>query len=134
MMLQFGQMRILNADQMREALERGTCFNVIHKASAQKIDVFVSSREGLDREQMDRRIGTHLEPGDPLVHITSAELIILRKLDWYRRGGEASERQLRDVISVLREQRGRVDDSYLDRMALELDLFELLVRARKALA
>jgi hypothetical protein len=115
---------------IREALKRRASFNIIHKASAQKIDVFISSRTGLDREQLKSRIDAQLEPGDPRVHVTSAEVIVLRKLDWYRRGGGASERQLRDVVSVLREQRGRLDEAYLDRMAGELELVELLARVR----
>ena len=69
--------------------------------------------------------------GDPKVFVTSAEVIILRKLDWYRRGGLASDRQMRDVASVLREQRGRLDDSYLERTATVLDLVDLLARARQ---
>lgn len=117
---------------MREALKRKASFNVIHKKSAQKIDVFVSSGKGLDGEQIRRRVEAQLEAGDPNVFVTSAEVIILRKLDWYRRGGMASDRQMRDVASVLREQRGRLDDSYLERMAAELDLRELLTRARES--
>jgi hypothetical protein len=117
---------------IRDAMKRKGSFNVIHKASAQKIDAFVSSRKGLDGEQIRRRIEAQLEPGDPMVFVTSAEVIILRKLDWYGRGGMASDRQLRDVVAVLREQRGRLDDSYLERIAEELDLRELLERAREA--
>jgi hypothetical protein len=61
--------------------------------------------------------------------VTSAEVIVLRKLDSYRRGGGASNRHWRDVLTVLRVQRGRLDEVYLDRMAAELDLTELLERA-----
>jgi hypothetical protein len=117
---------------MREASRKKSSFNVIHIESAQKIDVFVSSGKGLDAEQIRRRIEARLESGDPKLFVTSAEVIILRKLDWYRRGSLASERQMRDVVSVLREQRGRLDDSYLDRTAAELDLSELLSQARRS--
>jgi hypothetical protein len=117
---------------MREALRHRRSFNVIHKATAQKLDLFVSSKTGLDKEQMARRISAQLEPGDPRIHVSSAELIVLRKLDWYRRGGEVSERQLRDVTSVLRQQRGRLDETYLERTAAEHGLLELLLRVRKS--
>jgi len=81
---------------------------------------------------MQRRVVAQLEPGDPEVRVTSAEVIVLRKLDWYLRGGSASERQLRDVASILREQQGRLDESYLERMAAELGLHDVLARARTA--
>jgi hypothetical protein len=64
--------------------------------------------------------------------LTSAEVIVLRKLDWFRRGGEVSERQLGDVANVLREQRGLLDDAYLERQAADLGLTDLLRRALAA--
>lgn len=124
----------VDVPSIREALERKRSFSVIHRGSAQKIDVFVSSREALDREQMERRVAARLEPGDPEIFVTSAEIILLRKLDWHRRGGGASERQLRDVAAVLRQQRGRLDWDLLERLARELDLYELLERVRSGAA
>lgn len=116
---------------IREALARHAAFNVIHLASGQKIDVFVSSGVELDQEQMERRVRTELVPGERPLAVTSAEVILLRKLDWFRRGGESSQRQLRDIVSVLRTQRGRLDERYLDDAAARFGLSALLARARK---
>lgn len=116
---------------MKEALDDSSSFNVIHIEGARKIDLYVAGEALLDREQLARRVAARTGPENRIVQVTSAEVIVLRKLDWYRREGEASDRQLRDVVSVLRVQRGRMDDAYLDRMAAELDLVELLERARK---
>ena len=52
--------------------------------------------------------------------------------EWYRLGGEISERQWLDVLGVLRVHEGTLDDPYLDRWAGELGLSELLSRARDA--
>jgi hypothetical protein len=116
----------------RDALKLRRAFNVIHKSTAQKIDLFVSSRSGLDLEQMETRVSARLEPGDPQFFVTSPELIILRKLDWYRRGGGVSERQLGDVAAVLRQQQGRLDEARLERLAAQHGLLDSLARARGA--
>jgi len=52
--------------------------------------------------------------------------LILSKLEWYRLGGEVSERQSNDVLGVLRVQDDKVDRAYLQHGALELGLQELL--------
>lgn len=115
----------------RSAVERQTSFNVIHRAAARKIDVFVAGTGLLDREQLARSIALEASPGGPALRITSAEVIVLRKLDWFRRGDETSQRQWRDILSVLRFQRGNLDEGFLDSAASELGLSELLQRARR---
>ena len=52
-----------------------------------------------------------------------------RKLSWFRDGGEVSDRQWRDIIGVLKEQANRLDREYLERLASELGLTDLLMRA-----
>ena len=116
-------------EAISEALSRASSFNVIHLASAQKIDVFVAGERLLDREQLARRVSARALADVLPVYVTSAEVIVLRKLDWFRRGGEVSERQWRDVISVLRVQGDRLDREYLSVTARELGLQELLERA-----
>ena len=64
--------------------------------------------------------------------VASPEDILLAKLEWYRMGGEVSERQWRDVIGVLRVQAGVLDVDYLQRMARELEVADLLEQALKA--
>jgi hypothetical protein len=59
------------------------------------------------------------------------EGIVLSKLRWYREGRGISDRQWNDVIEVLRVQGDQLDDSYLDHWAAELELTDLLQRARE---
>ena len=33
--------------------------------------------------------------------VTAPEIVVVRKLDWFRKGGRASDRQWRDVLAVL---------------------------------
>jgi hypothetical protein len=65
------------------------------------------------------------------VLLKSPEDTVLRKLEWFRRGGEVSERQWQDVLSILAAARGQLDETYLERWALELGIADLLDRARK---
>ena len=64
------------------------------------------------------------------VLIRSPEDTVLRKLHWYRRGGEVSERQWQDVLPILAAMRGQLDEAHLDRWAGELGVTDLLDLAR----
>jgi hypothetical protein len=60
--------------------------------------------------------------------VASAEDTILRKLDWYRAGGESSERQWNDLLGICRTAKERLDFNYLHRWASYLKLDDLLER------
>ena len=99
-------------DSIRDAIRMGLSFNLIHFESGFKVDLFVASRHPLGRDQLihRRRVQTAPLGGDPLnVDVISAEDIILAKLLWYREGGEVSERQWNDLVSLQEVQKTRVD-------------------------
>jgi hypothetical protein len=50
-------------------------------------------------------------------------------LEWYRQGGEQSERQWRDVLGVLVVQSTQIDEDYLREWARQLGVADLLDRA-----
>ena len=64
----------------------------------------------------------------PLFPVASPEDIVLAKLEWFRLGGETSERQWWDVVGVLRVAED-ADRAYLRRWAAALNLTDLLERA-----
>lgn len=63
--------------------------------------------------------------------MTSPEDVILSKLEWFRMGGEVSERQWRDILGVLKTREGELDLNYLHKWASELKVHDLLERALK---
>jgi alkanesulfonate monooxygenase SsuD/methylene tetrahydromethanopterin reductase-like flavin-dependent oxidoreductase (luciferase family) len=120
---------------MAEALSRRSTFNAIHDSTSFKIDFFIKGPAPFDSEELRRSIRQVV--GAERMHtvlIKSPEDTILRKLEWYRRGGEVSERQWQDVLSILAAMRGLLDESHLDRWAGELNVSDLLDRARREVA
>ncbi len=94
------------------------------------VDVFIPKGRAFDAAQLERRAARVIATApERTAFIASAEDTVLAKLDWYRAGGEVSERQWRDVAGVLRVQRGRLDTRYLREMAASLGVSGLLDRA-----
>lgn len=123
----------VSLDAAREAVLAEGTFNVIHMQGGIKIDVFVAGEDPFNQERLRHREA--VQPGteaSPTLYVDIAEHSIVRKLEWFRRGGESSERQWRDVLSMLRVQGDRLDQSRLRRWATQLGVSDLLVRARAA--
>lgn len=117
-------------DSARASIEALSSFNLISNMTGLKIDVFVVGNDLLARRQLERRclMLVRREPRAEL-WVTSVEDQILRKLSWYRDGGEVSDRQWRDIVGLLRTQRDCLDLPDLRSASVELGLAELLHRA-----
>jgi len=115
---------------VREAVRSGYHFNVIHMNAAVKVDLFLAGDDAFNLERLDARQPLQL-PTEPetRVYVDTAEHSVLRKLEWFRRGEEVSERQWRDVVAILRIQGSRLDQSRLSTWALRLGVADLLERA-----
>lgn len=118
----------VDADAAAEAVRHGSTFNAIHVASAMKVDFFIAESREAVRKQLDRR--RRLVSGDAVLWFYAPEDVIVRKLVWFRMGGEVSERQWNDVTSMLRVLRDQLDETYLASAAKEFQVADLLDRAR----
>ena len=88
------------------------------------------SGRAFDRSQFERRLLESLDPsGQEKAYVSSVEGEILAKLDWYRLGGETSDRQWSDIVGVLKVQGERIDRVYLRQWAPTLGVDDLLERA-----
>ena len=116
-------------DSARTAILTHSSFNLVDTASSLKVDLFVLGDGLLDRMQLERRVLIPV-PGAPSgIWVTSAEDLVLRKLDWFRRGGSVSDRQWRDVVGILRVHGDALDRVYLEASARQLDLDDELADA-----
>jgi hypothetical protein len=120
----------IDAGMVADAIRSHRSFNLIHLRTMFKVDVFVLKPRPYDLEQLLRRKLEILsaEP-ERQAYVCTPEDIILSKLEWYRMGGEVSDRQWRDIIGVLKTQAGHLDKNYLLKWAEELRVNDLLQRA-----
>jgi hypothetical protein len=121
----------VDEDRVRAAVAVRRSFNLIHLETMFKVDVFVSKRRPFDREALGRARAESLEEsaGSPRFLVASPEDTVLAKLEWFRLGGEVSERQWSDLVGVLKIVLPRADLGYLERWAAALGVQDLLERA-----
>lgn len=120
----------IDEGQVREAVRRRSSFNLIHLATMYKIDVFVTRDRPFDQVARRRARAVSLTDDDSRAFaVASPEDTILTKLEWYRAGGERSERQWTDIVGVIRVQADRLDRTHLEGWAARLEVADLLERA-----
>ena len=115
---------------MREGLSRGRSFNLIHYATSFKVDIFPLKSDPYSRESFARRRFEQSKSfGEPIeCAVATAEDTVLRKLEWYRAGGETSERQWNDLRGIRMVSGAILDYEYLRKWALYLKVDDLLER------
>lgn len=111
------------------SISRHSSFNLIHLESFVKIDIFVLGDGVLDTLQIKRRQRIRLGDKRGSVWVGSPEDQILRKLHWFKLGGEVSDRQWSDVVGLLRVQGERIDRRGLAATADLTDLADLVAKA-----
>ncbi|MCA9964098.1 MAG: hypothetical protein KC423_07645 [Anaerolineales bacterium] len=116
-------------EMMREAIKRRSSFNLIHYETAFKVDIFIRKLRPFEQMQLERRqLSVIANDPERSVYVTSPEDTVLAKLEWYRLGGEVSDRQWRDILGVLKTRAGELDVDYLRQWARELKVSDLLER------
>jgi hypothetical protein len=120
-------------EMIAEAIERQSSFNLIHRETFFKVDVFVPRPRPFLQSQLaraQRQVFTF--ETEVSAKFASPEDTILSKLEWYRLGGEVSDRQWRDILGVLKTRAGELEMDYLRQWARELKVSDLLERAVQA--
>lgn len=120
----------MDEEMIATAIARRSSFNIIHRDSFFKVDVFIPEIRPFVEEQLSRAQKQILSK-EPLVEafVATPEDTLLAKLEWFRMGGEVSERQWRDVLGVLEVQGKSLNFDYLRQWAKELKISDLLDRA-----
>ena len=120
----------IDTEMVRDAIRHRRSFSAIHLTTMFKVDVFIPQRRPYSQAQLERRVRRIIWPEpECTAYLASAEDNILAKLEWYRMGGEVSDRQWRDILGVLKTQSGRLDVVYLRQWAAALNVADLLEKA-----
>lgn len=125
-----GEAFYVDPEAIAESIQHHASFNVIHRDTMFKVDIFISRGRPFDAAQFQRRVA-QVVATDPerTAYFASAEDTLLAKLEWYRQGNEVSERQWRDVLGVLQVQRDTLDLTYVRQWAKTLGVADLFERA-----
>lgn len=120
----------MDEQMIGKAIQQNTSFNIIHRQTMFKVDVFVPSLSPFTQVQLDRaqKQVVNLKP-EVSAFFASPEDTILAKHVWFRSRGDISERQWLDVIGVLKVSRGMLDVDYLRNWAKELNVLGLFEKA-----
>jgi len=119
----------IDEDMILDAIRHRSSFAVIHLDTMLKVDVFIPKSRLFDQEELRRVQQKVLAEGTRPFNVASPEGTILNKLEWYRMGGEVSDRQWNDILGVLKVQGTHLDMAYLQRWAASLNVTDLLERA-----
>ncbi len=118
-------------DRMLErAVRQHGIFNIIHRTTFFKIDVFPLKQRPYDQTVAARREFVPL--GNPPfmdAFMAQPEDIALAKMVWFRATGGTSDKQWNDILSVLKMQCFNLDLDYLQHWAKEIGVADLLRRA-----
>jgi hypothetical protein len=116
-------------DQIRQAIQNGRSFNVIHIPSGWKIDLFPAQTDFHESEMRRATPEPLMIDGESVVcPVSTPEDIVLAKLQWYKDGGQVSDRQWSDIGGVLATNPS-LDLEYLRLWASCLQVTELLDKA-----
>lgn len=108
------------------ARPEGGHFNLIHRDTALRADVYLAGADPFHAWALERRRRIDLD--DLSVWLAPIEYVVVRKLEYCRVGG--SERHLRDVAMMLRVSGDLVDDAALQEWSTRREVSETLERAR----
>lgn len=120
-------------DHARAEVARRGSFQLVHRRTMTRVDIFVPEWQGIDEWKWIHRVRLRVgdSPAD-VIDVTNPEGIVLQKLIWFGKGGETSDRQWRDVLGVIKAQRGGLDIDEMRRLAVSNGIGDLLRRALEA--
>ena len=115
-----------------DAVRKQGSWNIFYLPLVTKIDLFIKTDDPFDESELMRRHFVTLGAGGLGLYVASPEDLVVKKLSWYRAGGEVSTAQWRDVLGVLAVSGNVLDRQYLQHWSARLGVSDLLERALAA--
>jgi hypothetical protein len=117
-----GEDYYVSLEAVRDAFANNSMFNIIDILSGWKADFILRKARAFSHQEFERKCIAEIGGLD--VWVTSAEDIILSKLEWSK--DSLSERQFGDALGVAVVQWDRLDVGYLRKWARELQVSDFL--------
>jgi hypothetical protein len=104
----------------------GKPFNIIDGSSGSKLDIYPVTKHGLAGSAMGPRRHRvwDLESGD-VAWFLAPEDVILFKLEFYRIGGEVSQKHPADIAKILEVMAAQLEVAYIERWAARIGVLDL---------
>jgi hypothetical protein len=114
-----------------DVISAGEPYNVFHRVTGFKVDIFPMPDRPFSKEQMRRRklVSILPDPNGPQAYYVTAEDIVLQKLGWLTPSGGVSETQWRDILGVLKWRKQDIDLAYITIWAIRLGFKDRLLQA-----
>lgn len=119
---------VADAEQATLALATGMSFNLIHRTTYLKVDLFPCD-SAFNHSALGRAVTISVPGAKEILRVSSLEDILLAKLRWYGLGGESSAVQWRDVSQLIELNRDALDMAYLRQWSAVLGVDDLLTHA-----
>jgi hypothetical protein len=119
---------ITRAPTLRDQPINRATFNMVHRETLYKVDVFVSSGRPFEVSQLRRTIRQVVSSDGAAAQVTSAEDTILAKLEWFEMSNRQFDRQWNDITMMFNVQQ-HLDLRYLRTWAGQLGVGALLEKA-----
>jgi hypothetical protein len=103
-------------------------FNIIHRETALRADVYVAGSDPLHAWAFERRRAESL--ADRTIWFAPVEYVIVRKLEYHAQSG--SDRHLRDIAGIVRVSGENIDTAALQKLLDERGLKPAWERARQS--
>jgi predicted nucleotidyltransferase len=105
-------------DTALEAHRRESLFNLIDLQTGWKIDLIFRKARAFSKEEFHRRQLVDIQ--GIAVFVASAEDVVIAKLEWAKLA--KSQRQIEDVVAILKIKGEALDQSYVEKWISELGL------------
>jgi hypothetical protein len=115
-------------DQALDACQQNSMFNVIDNVTGLKVDFILLKPRNFSREEFRRR--KQATVWGVSLYIATPEDIVVSKLEWAKMG--ESERQVEDVVGILKVRGKDLDRAYIEKWVKELGLTTQWARARQS--
>jgi hypothetical protein len=122
------QQYLLDAHSIVDAILRQSSFNILERTTMNKIDVFIQKQTPHAQQEQQRARQGELLPGTRPIVFTTAEDMLLEKLQWWQLGGGVSTRQWNDMVNLIKRHAAQLDTTYVKTTAQSLGILPPLQR------